>query len=157
MKKLLLFIFFLLFISVLFIWDQELTWFWTNRENHSFLVQEFLLWSDQYRFILDYLVAYKYPISLIGFLYFWYVFYKRWKRKKKENEKKNIFHGGKVIYDANAILSPDSLPEADKKREKKLKNAPALINTSEEKSEITPPEPNDDLDPETMRKILDAK
>ena len=70
MKKLLLFIFFLLFITLLFMWDQELTGFWTNRENHSFLVREFLLWSDQYRFVIDFLVSYKYPISLVGFLYF---------------------------------------------------------------------------------------
>ena len=157
MKKLLLFIFFLLFITLLFMWDQELTGFWTNRENHSFLVREFLLWSDQYRFVIDFLVSYKYPISLVGFLYFWYVFYKKWQRKKKALEKDTVFHGPKVILDANAILSPDSLPEADKKREKKRKEAPKLIEKNE-KDEILPPPPiDDDLDPETMRRILESK
>lgn len=48
MKKLLFFIFFLLFIAVLFMWDHELTAFWVDPNNRTFLITELFLWMNQY-------------------------------------------------------------------------------------------------------------
>jgi hypothetical protein len=115
------------------------------------------MWGDQYSFVLDTLQTYKYPISIIGICYFVYVFYTKWKKKKQKHEKENLFHGAKVISDANAILSPDSLPESEKKREKKIKEGPSLIKKTEAKAEKPAEVQSDDLDTETMRKILDSK
>ncbi|GAB0174229.1 MAG: hypothetical protein HHAS10_01080 [Candidatus Altimarinota bacterium] len=158
MRKFLLFIFFLLFITILFLWDHELTGFWLDSENRNFLIREGVSWMNQFAFILDFLKAYQYPIAIIGILYFSNSFYQSHRKKMKEKEKKNVFQGSKVIYDANAILSPESLPESEKKREKARKEGPALIVKKSDKSNAPQKEnPEDDLDPETMRQVLNSE
>lgn len=157
MKKFLLFIFFLLFILILFLWDHELTGFWLDSENRNFLLREWVAWINQFSFILDFLKIYRYPITVIGFIYFGYSFYKKWRREKWEKEKKNVFQWAKVIYDANAILSPESLPESEKKREKARKEGPAMIVKQKKPKEPQEQAPEDDLDPEMMRQVLNSE
>ena len=64
-----------------------------------------------------------------------------------------------MIFDANAILSKESLPESEKKREKARKDGPSLIKKSDKKEVELPKEtPNEeDLSTQTMQKILDTK
>ena len=69
----------------------------------------------------------------------------------------NPFTGAKVIYDANKILSKDSLPESEKKREKARKEWPALIPKTKTEKKIPEPPQEEDIDTEKMREMLDLK
>lgn len=154
MKKFLLFIFFLLFVSVIFIWDHELTAFWLDPANRTFLITELVTWMEKYSPYLDILHMYRYPILIIWTGIFILSFtYKRYKKyeKRKKNE---IFTGKKVIFDANDILSKESLPESEKIREKKRKDGPALIEKKWNQEEQKIENPEDDLDHEAMDRIL---
>lgn len=141
-------------------WDSELTNFWMDPNNRSFLVSELITRLGPYAFIMDYLHMYRYEITIIIILSYIISFFIIRRRRKLQKMKKSIFTGEKVIYDANAILSKESLPESEKKREKKAKNGPALIDTTgakDDESMIPSKEEEDDLDAETMQRMLGSR
>lgn len=89
--------------------------------NTNFLMNELVMRLSPYAYILDFLHAYRYPILALGLMLFAYSYYRKKKEEYKERMRINPFTGAKVIYDANKILSKDSLPESEKKREKARK------------------------------------
>lgn len=127
MKKILSSFFFLLFIALLFIWNDELASFWANSENHRFLISELITWSNK-SWLTAFLMQYGLYI-LVGLIAL-FGLSKMLKKEKKRQRivRENPLTGGKAILEGDDIISKSSLPESEKEREKAREKA--LIHNS---------------------------
>ncbi len=153
MKKILFFLFFLLFTVLLFIWDEGMTTFWKDGEHFSFLGQGFLSWTEQYGYVYDSIIAYKDWILLfsVGWLLVTIPLYIYGKRKEVKKISSNPLYHGTSIIDGNSILSAGSLPESEKKREKEKKVWPFMSKDVNVNKEVKIPK---DVDLDTMKTLL---
>lgn len=138
MKKILFFLFFLLFTGLLFMWDDGMTTFWKEGDHFSFLGQNFLSWIQKYSFVWEWILAYKSAILLFSVIWLLVTIPLYFHSKKKEKIRRNPLTLGKAVIDGNSILSAGSLPESEKKREKEKKVWPFMPKDVNTKKEVKP-------------------
>lgn len=157
MKKILLFLFFILFIGLLFTWNDSMAEFWKAWENRSFLVQEFFAYMKRYSSWYEWLQKYMPHIIGISIFLIGSFFLRHFLEKRKEQIKNNPLTHGKTVIDGNSILSASSLPKSEKKQEKQKKEWPFLPSEkTPEKSEEHTPKQND-VTLEDMQSLLEKK